>query len=206
MIEVVDCVQGSPEWFACRAGIPTASEFATIMAKGKGNTPSVTRRKYMMRLLGEIITGKAEETYTNQHMERGKAMEDEARVAYAFIHEVEPQRIGFVRNASLIKGAILGYSPDSFVPPRGGVEIKTKLASIQLEVLIAEEVPTEHVPQLQGGLWVAELDWIDFVSYWPGLPPFIKRVYRDDPYIANMKIAVEDFLGEMEGFKQRFAA
>jgi hypothetical protein len=170
------------------------------MAKGRSGGDSKTRRKYMLRLLGEILTGKPEDTYHNVHMERGHVLESEARDLYAMLAEVEPKKVGFIRNF----GA--GCSPDSLVDTRGMVEIKSKLPSIQLEVILAGEIPTEHKAQLQGQLWVAEREWVDFVSYWPGLKPFVKRVYRDEPYIAAMKIAVEDFNAELQALRLKVAA
>lgn len=91
--------QGSAEWHRLRCGIPTASNFATVMAKGEGKT----RSKYMRELAGEIITGECAESYSNAHMERGKEQEDDARRLYAFLTDSEPQLVGFIRNGK--KGA-----------------------------------------------------------------------------------------------------
>lgn len=190
-MEIFNCDQGSDEWFLCRAGIPTASMFDTVMACGKGGGPSKTRRTYMMKLLGERLTGQPTENYTNAHMERGKVMEEEARNAYAMIQEIEPQKIGFIRNGDK------GCSPDSFIDISGLLEIKTKLPHLQLEVLLCDEVPSEHKAQIQGQLWVAEREYCDFVSYWPRLRPFIKRVYRDEKYIAELSNAVDQFNDEL---------
>jgi hypothetical protein len=44
-LQIIECEQGAPEWFAARAGIPTASRFATVMASGRGGAESQTRRK-----------------------------------------------------------------------------------------------------------------------------------------------------------------
>jgi hypothetical protein len=191
MIEVFNCDQGSPEWIACRLGIPTASKFATILAKGKDGGASKTRREYLFKLLGERVTGEQMYSYQNDHMERGKDMEDEARRLYAFREDVEPERVGFIRN----HGA--GCSPDSLIGNDGMVEIKTKLAHIQVELLVTGNMPSEHTAQLQGQLWIAEREWVDFVSYWPKTPPFIKRIYRDEPYITALAKAVEVFLSEL---------
>lgn len=206
MIEILDVEQGSDAWYACRAGIPTASAFATIMAQGRSGGPSVTRRKYMLRLIGERMTGQPEETYTNGHMERGKIMGAEARNAYSMIADVEPQLVGFVRNSDVCSPHLVGCSPDSLIGNNGMLELKSKIPSIQLEVLLADEVPSEHIAQLQGNLWVAEREWIDFCSYWPRVNPFIRRVYRDDRYIAAMKIAVSDFMHELLELTMRIAA
>lgn len=191
MIEIFDFEQGSPEWFECRAGLPTASEFATVMAKGKDGGASLTRAKYMRSLAGEIITGEPAESYSNGHMERGKAMEDEARETYAFIHDADIRRVGFIRNGPK------GGSPDSLLGENGGLEIKTALPHIQIERLIRDDLPPEHKAQVQGNMWVAEREWWDFVSYWPRLPLLVKRVYRDEAYIKQLSDAVDAFNAEL---------
>lgn len=187
MIEIFDCEQGSEDWFACRAGIPTASKFATVMAKGEGKT----RSKYMRQLAGEIITGEPMESFTSPHMDRGKTMEDEARETYAFINDADILRVGFIRNGK--KGA----SPDSLVGTEGGLEIKTALPDIQIERLISGKLPPEHTAQVQGNIWLSERDWWDFVSYWPKLPLLKVRVFRDDIYIKNMSGEVDRFNDEL---------
>ncbi len=57
MMEIFNHEQGTPEWLQCRIGIPTASEFSTVLAKGKDGGPSLTRAAYMRRIAAEIITG-----------------------------------------------------------------------------------------------------------------------------------------------------
>jgi hypothetical protein len=89
MIEVLDMPQGSPEWYEARRGIPTASEFGAILAKGQGKM----RRAYLMRLAAERLTGEVQEQYTSRHMQRGKDQEAEARDYYAFLTDVEPQMV-----------------------------------------------------------------------------------------------------------------
>jgi hypothetical protein len=196
-LQIFDCEQGSPEWYACRLGIPTASEFDTVQAKGKGGAESKTRRTYMLKLIGEQITGQPTYDYSNDHMERGKQMEAEARNLYAMVADVEPIKVGFMRRGDA------GCSPDSLIGTNGISEIKTKLAHLQLEVLLSDRLPPEHVPQTQGQLWIAEREWCDFVSYWPGLPLFIKRVHRDEDYIRNLAAAVQAFNEEMQELMAR---
>lgn len=192
-MEIIDTEQGSPEWFAARAGIPTASEFMTIQAKGRDGGASVTRRKYMLQLAGEILTGEpTPEGFSNGHMERGKAMEDEARNLYAFMKDADPLRVGFIRNGRK------GGSPDSLLGANGGLEIKTALPHIQIERLLKGTLPTEHVAQVQGNLWVSEREYWDFVSYWPKLPLLVVRVPRDDTYIAKLAEAVDAFNEELD--------
>lgn len=201
-VEIIDVEQGSAEWFAARAGLPTASEFATVMAKGKDGGKSLTRAKYMRQLAGEIITGEpAPEGYSNGFMERGKLLESEARDLYAFTRDADPLLVGFLRNGN--KGA----SPDSLIGSDGGLEIKTAIPAVQIERLQAGKLPSEHRAQVQGNIWVSEREWWDFLSYCPKLPPLIVRVPRDEAYIRDMAIELELFheeLAELVASVRRF--
>jgi hypothetical protein len=197
-LQVFDCEQGSADWFASRMGIPTASEFDTVMAKGRdGKSASKTRRTYMLKLIGERLTGEPMYNYQNDHMERGHEMEQGARDLYGMLTDLEPIRVGFLRRGDV------GCSPDSLVGDVGMLEIKTKLPHLQLDCLLYDELPSEHRAQCQGQLWVAQREWVDFVSYWPGLPLFAKRVYRDEKYIATLKVAVDAFLEELHEVMQK---
>lgn len=190
-IQIFDCEQGTDEWKAARLGIPTASEFATVMAKGKSGGDSKTRRTYMLKLIGERLTGEPMWSYQNEHMERGKMMEDEARDLYAMLKDCEPQRVGFIRRGEA------GASPDSLIDSSGLLEIKTKLPHLHIDAILAGQLPPEHKAQCQGQLWISGREWLDFVSYWPGLAPFVVRVERDEPYISIIRSAVDDFLSEL---------
>lgn len=190
-LQIFNCEQGTPEWLACRAGIPTASEFDTVMAKGRSGGDSKTRRTYMLKLIGERLTHEPMYSYSNDHMERGKAMEAEARNLYAMVSELDPVQVGFLRRGDA------GCSPDSLVGTDGMLEIKTKLPHLQLDCILYDELPSEHRAQCQGQLWIAQREWVDLVSYWPGLPLFAKRVFRDEIYIARLAAAVDQFNAEL---------
>lgn len=193
MMQVFDFEQGEEEWFRARMGIPTASKFATVMAKGEGKT----RSEYMRKLAGEILTGEPQEAFSNGHTDRGNAMEDEARQHYAFVEVAEIHRVGFIRNGN--KGA----SPDSLVGDNGGLEIKTALPHIQIDRLERDRLPPEHKAQVQGNLWLSEREWWDFVSYWPKLPILTVRVYRDEDYIKTMADEIDRFNDELAALVER---
>ncbi len=198
-LEIFDCDQGTDAWRGCRLGIPTASEFSTVMASGRGGGESLTRKTYMMKLAGEILTGEPMESYSNGHMERGKEWEAEARERYAFDREVEPQLVGFIRNGQM------GASPDSLVGDRGLLEIKTKAAHLQVELLTKgpDYFPPEFKAQTQGQLMVAEREWVDLIVYCRKLPPFLTRAVRDEPYIANMRGEIDRFNDELSALVER---
>lgn len=147
----------------------------------------------MNTLIGERITGEAADPFQgNRHTERGHELEAIARKLYEERLEVETNQVAIILN----HGA--GYSPDSLVGEKGLTEIKTKLPKFQVEVILSGEIPKEHVAQCQGGLWVSEREWIDFVCYWPGMPLFIKRAYRDEAMIRKLSERVKTFYEILE--------
>ncbi len=192
-LQIFEIDQGSADWYMARLGIVTASEFHTLLVKGKGEGgESVGQRTYMLTLIGELMTGMPQMSFSNDHMERGKIMEDEARDAYSLVTDAEPRRVGFMRRGRI------GCSPDSLIGDDGMLEIKTKFPQHHLAILVEDEVPAEHKAQLQGQLLVSRRQWVDFVSYWPGLPIFIKRVYREDQYIAELDAAIGRFQARLD--------
>lgn len=192
-IEIFNMTQGEPEWFQCRLGLPTASRFSDVMAKGAGKT----RRSYMLKLAAEILTGQPREEFPTPAMERGRAMEAEARDLYAFTRDIEIEQVGFIRNGQ--KGA----SPDGLIGTDGEVEIKTKRGDLLVELLLDGSFPNEHFWQCQGSLWVCEREWIDLVCFWPGLPLHVKRLYRDDGAIHELSTAIDRFNTELAEIVER---
>lgn len=197
--KIIDCEQGSEIWFRVRAGMPTASEFDTVQASGKGGGESKTRRTYMLKLAGEIVTGEPMEAYTNQYLERGKIIEDEARSYYSFSTNSELKRIGFIRDEKNKAGC----SPDALIGNDGGLEIKTAAPHILIDHIERNQIPAAHVAQCQGFLWIAQREWIDLSIYWPKMPSFIKRVTRDERYIANLAREVTRFNEELAGIVEK---
>lgn len=200
MMEIIDCEQGTPEWHFSRCGIPTASEFSTVMASGRGGGESKTRKTYLYKLAGEIITGEPMAGFSNAHTDRGHEMEPEARDAYAFMKGAEPVQVGFIRNGRA------GASPDSLLGADGLLEIKTKLPHLMIETILRGEMPPEHRAQCQGQLWVAEREWVDIAVYWPGLPLFVHRERRDPHFIASLEKAVAEFNEELDEIVARVRA
>lgn len=195
-LQIFDCEQGSEEWLQCRLGIPTASNFKLVLAKGEGKV----RKQYMFKLAGEIITGKPAEGYQSAAMLRGQEMEAEAREWYAFTRDVEVSRVGFLRNGQM------GASPDFLCNADGGAEFKTAEPHILIEQLLRGDVPPEHVAQVQGSMLVSERDWWDVVIYWPGMTPPVFRAKPDRPYQANLRGEIDRFNDELAEIVEKVRA
>lgn len=186
---ITNIEQGSQEWLDLRLGIVTCSELDCLLVNGKGEAGfGAGAFTYMNTLIGERITGEAADPFIgNRHTERGHELEGVARGLYQERCGVQTQQVAIILNHGI------GYSPDSLVGDPGLTEIKTKLPKFQVEVILSDEIPKEHIAQCQGGLWVSEREWIDFVCYWPGMPLFIKRAYRDEVLIRKLSERVKTF-------------
>lgn len=178
--------QGSPEWLALRLGKPTASHMADIMGKGE------TRAKYMRKLAAEAISGQVEETYTNAHMARGNEQEPIARAAYEARYGVEVVPVAFVDCGTW------GASPDGIVGNDGGIEIKSRIGSVQVETIESGKVPSANMPQINACMLALDREWWDYVSYSTGLPLFVKRCHRSKESDSAIIEALARFNAELE--------
>ncbi len=193
-VQEFDCIQGSDTWHALRCGIPTASEFGKIMANSEDK---IGRAQLMKRLAGEIITGEPDTSFfKSAAMDRGNAMEPEARRAYALTHGVEVRQVGFVRNGKY------GASPDGLiVGARRGLEIKTASPSVLIDLLEKKKArkppPNTHKAQIQGVMMVCDLDEVDLTTFWPKMPECVWRFEREPGYIAELKERLDYFEYEL---------
>lgn len=191
---MIDVIQGSEEWFQLRCGRATASEFGSILAKGQGKT----RATYMHRVIAERLTGKPVETYRGPHMDRGIEQEPLARIAYEARSDNFVLPGGFFTHPAIMAGA----SPDGLVGDVGGVELKSVIATVQVQTLLRGGYPPEHKPQVQGNLWITGRQWWDFVSFCQDMPArrrcYIFRVHRDETYIAELEQEVRKFLEDVD--------
>lgn len=195
----IACVQGSPEWHAARLGIPTASRFGCLMtATGK---PSLAdgAKTYARELAYERITGQPASDFQSPDMERGHVHEPHARAAYEALTGHVVTDAGFTRRDDIAAGA----SPDGLVDYEGGFEAKSKNSARHIKCLLSGAVPTEHIAQIQGQMWVCDLPWVDFVSFCPGLPLVVIRVPRDEEYIQTLAKSVAVFNAHVDEVEWR---
>src|SRR5690606_27630805 len=87
----------------------------------------------------------------------------------------------------------LGYSPDGLVGDDGLIEIKSRRSKTQLATILADEVPSDNMAQLQAGLLVTGRKWIDYVSFCSGMPLYVKRVTGDERWAEAIVDAVINF-------------
>jgi len=110
-VKIIECTQGSEEWYLARLGKVTGSCFSKVLAKGQGKT----RTSYMMQLAAERLTGLPQESYSNGAMEWGSEHEAAARGAYKAINGVSVVEAGFCELNDDV-----GVSPDGLVGSSAG--------------------------------------------------------------------------------------
>lgn len=189
---IVDCVQGTEEWFKIKAGLPSASNFDKIITT-KGE-PSKQSQKYLYQLAGEKITGLKDATFQSEAMDRGIELEAEARQFYEMVRDCKVDQVGLCIHDK----KRYSCSPDGLVGEDGLLEIKCPLIATQVGYLLDGEVPTDYFQQVQGQLLVTGRKWCDFVSYYPGLKPLIVRVMPDPGFIQKLEIELETFCNRLE--------
>ena len=186
----IDVEQGSPEWTAARLGTPTASQFKNIITMS--GAPSKAAHGYMCELIAEKMIGASLDPFVSEWMERGTELEHQAVNYYEMQREVDTEKIGHC----MTDDRLAGCSPDRLIGDDGGLEIKCPSAKLHVSYLISP--PEKFRQQVQGGLWVTERKWWDFLSFHPELPPVMRRFERDEEYIERMAVLVRTFCETMK--------
>lgn len=206
-------------WFAERAGRITASRMCDVMAFSPGEgvwksgprkgqqkvaQPLKARTDYAQQLAAERITGNAKNSVRAAPMEWGKQWEPVALAEYENRTGVLTTPATFMLHP---EHNFIGASPDFLVATDGGGEIKCPHdQEVHLQTLECG-LPSEHIEQIQGGLWVTGRQYWDFVSFSPAFPQhlqlYVQRVPRDDTYIATLAEACLSLNAEVEAIVQR---
>ena len=193
-----EIIQGSNDWFQIRMGKVTASRVADVIAKTKTGY-STSRDNYMAQLVVERLTFTKQESYTNAAMQWGTDTEPFARAAYEAAQGVMVEEVGFVRHPTI---EWAGASPDGLVADDGCIEIKCPNTLTMIETLLSQKVPGKYFTQMQFQLACTKRKWCDYVVFDPRMPAkaqlFVKRVDRDDTYIAEIEAEIVKFLAEVQ--------
>ncbi|WP_028265913.1 lambda exonuclease family protein [Arthrobacter sp. MA-N2] len=195
--------QGSDEWLAARCGIVTASVVGQLVTtKTLKPAANETARGLTATLVAERITGHVEPMTVSRDMERGTLDEPYAREIYAE-HYAPVAELGFMVRDDW--GFKIGYSPDGLVGDDGLIEIKSRKQKIQLNTILADEVPIENMAQIQCGLLVSGRKWCDYVSFCGGMPLYVKRVSPDERWREAIIESVSEFEMSANAMLARYA-
>jgi putative phage-type endonuclease len=188
-MKVITAEQRSPEWFAARLGVPSASQFGKVVTPTGKRSTQVDG--YLNKLVAEVLTGKSDQQEANEAMIRGTELEPEARAYYELIGGP------VVETGFCIHDDGFGCSPDGLVGDTGLLEIKCPLAHTQVEYLRENALPGLYAPQVQGQLLVTGREWCDFLSYHPDMRPLLIRVERDEKFISILHDALREMVEQI---------
>lgn len=218
--------QGTPEWLEARDGcLVTGSDMGPYLF-GTDKKSAAARRKRILRLLRrqsgipldewEIAKAEQEERAFkyNTAVQRGNAMEAEARAAYATHHGVAVHQVGFMTTLC----GFYGLSPDGLIltrePEEGediaglishGHELKCPEPETHQAWLLDGVLPPEHADQVHGSMAMLGLTRWDFQSYCRGYPPLRLIVHRD-AYTEKLAAGLEDMKREYYATRGKLAA
>jgi len=188
----VQCKQGSDAWITARLGIPTASNFDKILTPG--GKLSESARKYAFYLAAEHLLHRQLDSIDNlEWVARGKDLEPEAVKNYEFLQDVQTREVGLITTDD----GRIGASPDRFIIGKNaGLEIKCPAPHTHMGYMI-DGFGKAYRVQVQGQLYVAELDFVERYSYHPEMPPVLEHTTRDEPYIKLLADALDQFCDDL---------
>lgn len=194
--------QGTGDWHRARAGMITASRFGDVIGKGKNGQYLKAREDYLIEIVTERLTGEPIMRSHGVNGEYGKTLEEYARLAFEAETGIMVRESDFIQHPELKS---VGCSPDGLISDDSGLEIKCPASSvIHLRTILTDEVPAEHMPQIQGNLWVTNRSLWHFVSYDGRMPAhlrlFHKIVPRDDKYIETLDAEIRTFERDVQAF------
>jgi hypothetical protein len=205
----IPCEQPSPEWFAARRGIPTASEFHRILTPKRLEISGEGSQTYINELIGEryatMLPANAE-SYTSRAMTWGKETEEDARRYFSLQTGYDVKTCGFL----MTDDGKFGASPDGLVYDGdkliGGLELKCPQPPTHVRYVRDDCLPLEYKAQVHGGMFVSMLPRWWFMSYCPGMKPLLMSVVPDSytrllgealfEFDRKLQDALADFRGE----------
>jgi adenylate kinase family enzyme len=205
--------QGSADWLNLRLGRIGASsgQPSVLLTKSPPDKLSVGGVTMLYKKWAERITGKSADTdFKSYAMERGNQLEDTARQVYINRSGNRVVNVGY-----MTFGDYVGYSPDGLILKEtakvgwftsiddcnGLVEIKCPELLEYTRLLDGGEIKSQHIDQMQWGMWVTGFSFCDYVVYNPDFvdnPMLIIRVERDDDTIKVFEEKIKVFESEMD--------
>lgn len=159
-----------------KIGSPALNHLTKKLAEPIYADPSLSGFQFLM----EMRAKEEKAMEYNIPVQRGNALEAEARAMYEKLTGFTVSEVGFITDDD----EIAGCSPDGVIykpakdhelisksDPLHGLELKCPIPETHMKWLLAGGLPDEHKCQVHGSMAVSGLPRWDFMSYCPGLPP-----------------------------------
>lgn len=188
--------QRSDEWFEIRRGKMTASNAQAISANGKG------LETYIYALLAEKYSNNRDR-YTNDDMERGVELEEQARLTYQIERE-NVEEVGFIEMNEYV-----GCSPDGLIGKDGGLEIKCVNDVNFFKLMLDGEkgIDAKYLWQVQMCMYVSERTWWDLAFYNPNFDKnlLVFRLEKTLEHQEKIMIGLEKGKKLIQELEQKYA-
>lgn len=197
--------QGTEAWRQARCGVVTASNFKHVMARKANGDQLKARQTYMRSLAFERISQVPVHELTAKSLAWGKTNEGRARSEYEIRSGNVCEEVGLLLHPDM---PFVGASPDALVEHDGGIEIKCPISEhIHIGTWL-DGMPEEHMPQVQGAMFVTGRQWWDFVSFDVRLGDhpsslYVERIPRDPAFIATLEDELWQFELELRALVKR---
>lgn len=198
--------QNTPEWHLERCGKLSGSTFSDIMP-GKRGGYLKGREDLLNKLLVENLTGIPTESISTPAMDWGNQHEDEAANVFSYNSGFELETCGFYHSKI---HPLIGVSTDRLIPGTAkAIEIKCPYNSVNHIKYWRNGMPDIYEAQVQGNIWVRELEGMYFVSYDPRMPEhlqlYFKYYERDNAYIDKLEYESLKFVNQLEEEIEKWA-
>ena len=197
LVNIISEKQHSTEWFNRRNNMLTASDFAAAL----GHNKYCSQERLFRLKTGLIVQA------NNKFMQHGTDNEAAAREKYEKITGEKVVEFGCISHAQVDWRtdrplySELGGSPDGVTHTGRLIEIKCPYTRE-----IEDEVPTLYVDQIQGLMWILDLQTCDFVQYkpekmWRNEQFVITSVKRDPDWAKNNVPKLLEFWKRVRAYK-----
>lgn len=169
-----DVIQESDAWHILRQTRITASNMIKVLRFSKSYADQIS----------QAFFGHDHRDIDSTAMRWGRQCEPMAAAAYELRYGVDTVKTGFFTHP---EHDFIGGSPDPLVGDDGMTEIKCPYNSNNhIFTITSDQVPDEHIPQIQTNLMITGRKWCDFISFDPrqahSRALYVKRVYADPVY------------------------
>ena len=194
--------QLSSEWVEFRLGKANSSRVFDLLPGKRGNYLA-SRKRYMMEVLAERLTGVQQEFFVSKAMEHGVIKEPIARSTYEAITGNIVNECGSFDHPTIPKFA---SSPDGLTLD-GGIEIKAPETITAIEYLATGVIQARYMVQMQCQMMCAGLNWVDYIVFDDRLPEEFQfncvRVFPDSGLQAQIETEVRKFIIELDAMEAK---
>jgi hypothetical protein len=195
-----DMEQRTPEWYAVRRGVLTASGLKPWLLN-RSATSNKARSKVLRQLASErhdedewdVKEREAKQRSMSfiPAVARGVALEADALAVFA---EENP---GFV-NVGFVRRGWIGCSPDAInFERKHGLEIKCPSAATMIDYCVDRTLPEDYALQVHISMYVTGFKAWNFLAYSTKYYPVCIRILHDE-FTEKVGLALDEFQIELE--------